>query len=375
MPRPNRGGKSRGGPKKPSLTHFLITRFRNDVCQHGQTRSTDDKGQTTTETEASDDAVNTSTVTPIIAEKAVRPIGALHLTLGVMSLDHEKLQQAIQHLQSLDIRRMLQQVSKLSKHQSQSTADQATPIPSKGVAVSTGRTVERSGSISIPSTLSRPISPPPTSEKDTPLKISLESLRSMHAPHKTSILYALAQDPSERLEPLCNALRDQFMKAGFLIKDQRPLKLHATIVNTIYAKGRKRTRKPREQTNGQQRNAEVDEIEGKEPTMNAKTKGSEAEAENDKAQEPTIRPADQAVSNEEKVAPDDGSTGHGPNANAPLKINAVEILERYKDYVWANDFVLDRVAICEMGAKKILNDKGEVLSEEYKEVATLSLPR
>lgn len=391
MSRPGRGDKSRGGPKKPSLTHFLcvplvtpisrpqlessVTRFRNDVCQHGQTRGPDTKDQTTTKAQASDDTGNTSNVTPVIAEKAIRPIGALHLTLGVMSLDHEKLQQAIQHLQSFDVREMLNRASTLTNDQSQSTADEAAPIPTKGIAVSHGTNAEGFKPISIPSTLSRPISPPPISDKESPLKISLKSLQSMHAPHKTSILYALAEDPSERFEPLCNALRDQFMEAGFLIDDQRPLKLHATIVNTIYAKGRKRSRKPHEQIKWRQRNAEVNEINGEESAMNDRKKNAKAVAEDDNTKELTTRPTDQAASNNEKAARDDGSTGHGPNANAPLKINAVEILERYKEYVWASDFVLDRIAICEMGAKKILNEKGDVVGEEYKEVATLSLPK
>lgn len=325
-----------------------------------------------TETEASDGTIDTPTVAPIIVEKAVRPIGALHLTLGVMSLDHEKLQQAVQHLQSVDIRRLLTPSGKSSKNQPQTTTDQATSIPTKDVGPWTAEGVE---SASIPSTLSRPISPPPMSDKEPPLRISLKSLQSMHAPHKTSILYAFAEDPSERLEPLCNALRGQFMEAGFLIDDQRPLKLHATIVNTIYAKGRKRSRKTREQTNKQQKNPGVNEIKVEESTLDDQKQGSEAEVEDHKAKETTAQPSGQTASNGGEAGHNDGTTGHGPNADAPLKINAVGILERYKEYVWADDFVLDRVAICEMGAKKIFNEKGEVVSEEYKEVATLSLPK
>jgi len=165
------------------------------------------------------------------------------------------------------------------------------------------------------------------------------------------------------------------MEAGFLIDDQRPLKLHATIVNTIYAKGRKRSRKTREQTNKQQKNPGVNEIKVEESTLDDQKQGSEAEVEDHKAKETTAQPSGQTASNGGEAGHNDGTTGHGPNADAPLKINAVGILERYKEYVWADDFVLDRVAICEMGAKKIFNEKGEVVSEEYKEVATLSLPK
>lgn len=60
----------------------------------------------------------------------------------------------------------------------------------------------------------------------------------MHAPKKTSILYAGAQDLSGRLVPMCVLLQKVFQEQGYLISDDRPLKLHATIVNTIYAKAR-----------------------------------------------------------------------------------------------------------------------------------------
>jgi activating signal cointegrator complex subunit 1 len=112
-----------------------------------------------------------------------------------------------------------------------------------------------------------------------------------------------------------------FKDKGFIV-DDRPLKLHATIVNTIYAKGRK----------GQSK-------------------------------------ANAGASNQEPKA-----QGHGPNANAPLKIDATTILEKYEDFVWAKDVILDRVAICEMGAKKILDETGNVRDEEYTEVANFALP-
>lgn len=127
----------------------------------------------------------------------------------------------------------------------------------------------------------------------------------MHAPEKTSIVYIEPYDPTGRLYPLCLALQDVFRRSELLVPDDRELKLHATLVNTIYTKGRK-------------------------------------------------------------------SQGHGPNANAPLKIDARALLEKYSDFVWAKDVVLDRIAICEMGAKKRI-ENGEVVGEEYTEVASVPL--
>lgn len=70
---------------------------------------------------------------------------------------------------------------------------------------------------------------------------------------------------------------------------------------------------------------------------------------------------------------EDRSSGHGPDANAPLKMDATELLEKYKDFIWAENITLDRVAICEMGVKKELDDRGKVIREEYKEVAIIAL--
>ena len=69
----------------------------------------------------------------------------------------------------------------------------------------------------------------------------------------------------------------------------------------------------------------------------------------------------------------DKSQGHGRNANAPLKIDARALLDKYADFVWAKDVVLDRIAICEMGAKQRI-ENGVVVGEEYTEVASVPLP-
>lgn len=111
------------------------------------------------------------------------------------------------------------------------------------------------------------------------------------------------EDASGRIYALCLALKEKFSE--FLIDDKRELKLHATIVNTIYAKGRKQPGR------------------------------------------------------------------HGRSDN---KIDARGLLALFDNWTFAEDVRLDRVAICEMGAKKILDGDGNVFSEEYLEVATVDLP-
>jgi activating signal cointegrator complex subunit 1 len=69
-----------------------------------------------------------------------------------------------------------------------------------------------------------------------PLKVSLRGLESMHTPSKTSVLYA-SPTGDERLYPFCQGLKNIFTEGEFLVDENRPLKLHATIVNTVYVPG------------------------------------------------------------------------------------------------------------------------------------------
>lgn len=240
------------------------------------------------------------TVTTTVHPKAIRPVGALHFTLGVMSLDTEKLERATRVLRELDVQDLLRGALRESNQ-------------SEG---------------------SKPGDGDETNIQD-PLKIDLKGLQSMHAPHKTSILYTGPQDSSSRLHPFCLALQKKFKEHGFLVEDSRPLKLHATVVNTIYAKGRK---------------MEPRKMHSSETKAGGSQYSSGANSTEDRSQ------------------------GHGPNANAPLKIDASEILEKYADFVWAENVTIDRVSICEMGTKKILDDRDDVKGEEYLEVACVALP-
>ncbi|KAF2479285.1 kinase A anchor protein [Neohortaea acidophila] len=267
-------------PKKPPLTHFLcvplvtpasrpqleasLRTFGEAVCV-SDARSNRSDG-------ASEDVPH-RTGLPTISPKAVRPVGSIHCTLGVMSLDDQQLSNASDYLRGSEVKDLLKTFG-----QQPATSHETPP-------------------------------------KTGPIVVSLKGLQSMHAPQNTSILYAAPQDDTSRLYPLCLALQKLYKDQGFLVDDDRELKLHATVINTIYAKGGARR-----------------------PGRN-------------------------------------GPQGHGPNANAPLKMDATLLLERYQGYVWMENVVLDRVAICEMGAKKMLNDEGEEVGAEYTEVASVEMPR
>ncbi|EMC95047.1 hypothetical protein BAUCODRAFT_72788 [Baudoinia panamericana UAMH 10762] len=278
-----KGSRKPPGQKKPPLTHFLcLPLVTPDSRPH-----LEESLRYFRDAHAAGRDDSPELVVPGMHPKAIRAVGALHCTLGVMSLDKQKLEQAIETLQGLD------------------------------------RAV---------SSLERPVSPPLLNRSSEPLKINLTGLVSMHNPRNTSILYSAPADLSERLYPFCLEVQRQFADRGFLVPDDRQLKLHATIVNTIYAKGRTKRPPPKWKQ---------------------------------KLREETPEP---------EAAPTTSTSGHGPFANAPLKIDATTILERFKEFVWAEGVVLDRIAICEMGAKKITDAAGKLIGEEYSEVASVKLP-
>ncbi|KAF9772248.1 hypothetical protein IL306_010029 [Fusarium sp. DS 682] len=125
---------------------------------------------------------------------AVRPLGTMHLTLGVMSLKDEGIEEATEVLKSLKLMEFL-----ASARAGKSTEDR--------------------------------------------LSITLKGLHAFKNPEKTSVLYAPPVDTDGILHKFCEQIKTTFQEAGLMEKEDRPLVLHATVVNTIYVKdGRGRRR-------------------------------------------------------------------------------------------------------------------------------------
>lgn len=53
------------------------------------------------------------------------------------------------------------------------------------------------------------------------------------------MLYAVPHDSSERLKGFAEAVRAAFEAEGLVQRDEREMKLHATVVNTVYSRGRR----------------------------------------------------------------------------------------------------------------------------------------
>jgi activating signal cointegrator complex subunit 1 len=235
-------------PPKPTPTHFLciplvgaqlanaLASFRADV---------------------------TSAMSFGLPKDAVRPLGTLHLTLGVMSLKKDGVEKAADILGSLKLREILTE-SRLAKAAKASAA---------ALALSGGN-----------------IDGGQLSTSNRGIYLTIQGLHSIQPAAKATVLYAPPSDPDGILYDFCKLLQKPFQDCGLMIDENRSLLLHATIINTIYVKG-----------------------------------GS------------------------------GGSGGRGKRREK-LTIDARELLDRYDDYLWAENMPITRVALCRMGAKPIGTD-------------------
>ncbi|TEA19551.1 Uncharacterized protein C8034_v009385 [Colletotrichum sidae] len=133
-----------------------------------------------------------------IPADAVRPLGTLHLTLGVMSLPKsENIERAVEVLRHLNPREILEGVKPLSS---------LTPLGN-------------------------------TASAPEKLSITLRGLHSIQPAPKASVLYAPPIDSDGILRSFCEKVKAVFQDAEVMEKENRPLLLHATVVNTIYVRG------------------------------------------------------------------------------------------------------------------------------------------
>jgi activating signal cointegrator complex subunit 1 len=352
-----------GPEKQPTLTHFLclplvnsvsISQLENSIKEF-KSAHVSDPG-----TSEFNDQTNPSHLG--LPEKAFRPLGTLHLTLGVMSLhSKERLEQATSLLQSLDLASLVGEAERIATHSQHHGGQSRLPHTSQ----------ESNTNM--------------TSASQFSFTISLESLHALPRAKSATVLHASPVDPTGRLHPFCVMLRDKFIEAGLIQIEadkkpkkehssngltqetpqisqpipisgdapshrpaspknldpytaamtrrpkSRPLLLHATLVNTIYVRGRQKNH-----------------------NKNAKHKTSSKRMTFD---------ARNLVPQSTDKPSSAGSISSAPSHN----------------YIWARDIPLDTICICEMGAKRLLpsaiDDHGlsERLGEQYLTVAQRSL--
>jgi activating signal cointegrator complex subunit 1 len=196
-------------PKPPRLTHFLCLPLVTPTSRPQLSSAISSFRDKVTKT-------STPELPDGIPEKAIRPLGTLHLTLGVMSLlSQERIDSALRLLRDLDLRELLSSSTPALKDAT-GPSNSATQNESKNKA-GPGESGEAAQAM--------------------PLHVTLRGLASMHTPSKTSILYSSPVGEDLRLYKFCQKLRDIFTEVELMVEENRPLLLHATIVNTVYVPG------------------------------------------------------------------------------------------------------------------------------------------
>jgi activating signal cointegrator complex subunit 1 len=309
-------------PPRPKLTHFLCLPLVNSSSrpqwQVSLNHFAENVNKTTATTTTNDDDISKK-----IPPEAIRPLGTLHITIGVLSLPTPELQQAaLTLLGSEEVRRILREATMTSTLQ---TSD-----VDVGISSSSTKNNENNNETQQLQPPESDLSIFPTKNDDLPphhhhhhhhhrpLITTFSNLHAMRSPSSTSVLYVSPHDPESRIHNLCISLQRTFQAANLLVPDNRPLTLHATVLNTVYASSRARG-------------------------------GGGGGGSNKEQQKKTKKKR--------------GSTRN---------IDATQILERYAGFEWARDVRIEKVGLWKMGAKKVVVD-GVVVDEVYEEVGSGSL--
>lgn len=282
-------------PPRARLTHFLclplVTSASRPQWQASLKKFQDDVS-----------GVYSSTLCP----EMIRPPGTIHITIGVMSLPTLEFEQAARALlHGDDVARCLRESMKPNNTET-ALSNEEIADEQKNPTHEVISTLQNIGSPSTSTTAST--CPPPLS----PLITSFSGLQAMGSPTSTSILFAAPTDPDSRIRQLCVSVQGIFQAANLMVQENRPLKLHATILSTIYAP--KSRRQPQ-----------------------AAKLTSEAEPKKRKVW------------------------------RKHFKFDAGEILEQYAESEWAIDVRLEKLSLCRMGAQKVVVN-GELVDQEYEEV-------
>lgn len=187
-------------PKAPQLTHFLCIPLVTSTSRPQLSASL---------ASFKDDVTGPKDLGGFdLSADAVRPVGTLHLTLGMMSFpNNDGLDKAVTMLKSLKPREILAAVQK---------------------PITPGATEEAANQVG---------------EPRSEVLITLKGLKSPQKLDRATVLYAPPLDQQGILQRFGESIRATFKNAGLLVPDDRPLLLHATVVNTIYVKGNRHSHK------------------------------------------------------------------------------------------------------------------------------------
>ncbi|EGD97977.1 hypothetical protein TESG_05276 [Trichophyton tonsurans CBS 112818] len=346
--RPGRGGGGQGNNNnnnrarsKPPLTHFLCIPLINEQSIYQLQSSLAEFKSLIPLVPPSGPAAGHAPDAPLVPYGALRPLGTLHFTLGVMSLtSQERLDETLSFFRSLDLASIMQEVEEEAKSKDESDAQ-------------------------------------------GPLSIDLVSLHAIPRTRAATVLHASPLDTSGRLYPFCVKLRDRFMEAGFMHRDMVKAKPRNKAVPGESSRDNEGS-----DENGDQGEEEEDASVSTTSPVNPIV--------------PEFKPrplllhatiANTIYLGKRKQASQQGGKGQRGKDKSLVKFDATELLERFagsrykqhsagsKDvkgkeaeverepFIWAKGIPIDRICICEMGAKPVSHDEakgGPVLGQEYR---------
>lgn len=384
--------------KKPPLTHFLCLPLISNTSLPQLEESISEfkrripRARETTANQPTD-------TSPLFPDSAIRPLGTLHLTLGVMSLrTPERVNEAIKFLQSLDVGSILQEAESEIAFQGQ----------------------QRS-----------------TSQDLLPISVSLRSLEPLPKAKAATVLYTSPVDPTSRLYPFADRLRNAFVEAGFIEQDVikqtpkkqednnqavekssegneyrnkeimekrgaeseedgptkqkpkfRPLLLHATLVNTIYARREHTQNHSYHASTAQKsrRHGGPSKFDARNIVAHYRDFYTDDTCMHEKNQVPPEAISDPGTflddedgndaasrSSDEEAHPSKAitqlkhSTGNEGEDNSGSRAHMPK-----HPFIWARNVPIERLCICEMGAKNLDKDShplAATLGQEYRVVA------
>ncbi|KAJ6127271.1 hypothetical protein N7523_002883 [Penicillium sp. IBT 18751x] len=385
---PKQQDRNQRPEKRPPLTHFLCLPLVNPTSL-SQLESSVASFKANYRPVPVTDLSATSTrqdARAIIPEGAIRPLGTLHLTIGVMSLPTvNQLADALRFFHSLDLAGLMREAGRVAtelreRRKSHNSSISATDDP-RHIRSRTS-TAEASRDLG-------------------PMHVTLQSLHSLPRAKAATVLHAFPEDPTGRLYPFCLMLRDKFIEAGFIqnenkdnqahdqkfaqddrpqsesklapqaldpytvalnrVPKPRPLLLHATIVNTIYVRRQPKAKPDVGHSNRAKNKPSRLEIDARDIL---------ARYQNYYFDEARTIPRQAPPSRSEAMEGTQNEDNRG--ASQPTKVSP-----QYP-FVWAKDIPIDTVCICEMGARKLPLDSENAnlnkrLGEKYTVVAQRSL--
>lgn len=322
----------------------------------------------------------------ILPSEAYRPPGTFHLTLGAMDLsDPEDLEKAVRLLEDIDYASLLREVGRqeggpnVGGRETNQRRRELRRDSGRETAEDTITKIVDSSLTSPPKSLTRTISPPPKPSQSSPpqnssgsespprpssppstfidqtpisasspasLSITLGNLGTFPRPASSRVFFAHPHDPTNRLQRLAELIRQRF-QAVDLITETRPLVLHATVANLIYAKGKGRGGRPHRRGHGTQDGNCVDarDILGYFNETLRPMGSQDQPAQTSQIPRPNTPspPTPFPPLSTPPLLPD-------PTKPSPSTTTTPE--ESNFNFIWARDIPIDRIRICKMGAEK-----------------------